>query len=1203
MKTLFTSFLFILAALNGPLLRAQGSGATSAATTTQSIDALNIATDYVNSHLKQWGLTNSDVADMMVSDQYTDKTSGITRIYFQQAYKGIPIHNAILNVCMAKEGNVYFTTSRFIGDLAKKITAVQPTLSPQDAVIQLSAHLGFTTADFTSKQSLRESQYIFENTNIAREDIVAELCYQPLEGKVVLSWDVSLSPKVNLDSWSARVDALSGEVIRKDNGTLYCLPNDLEEFPEDDDCTQHIDNARSTVGQGSLNTNFKDVPGVGAQYNVWPAPFEDPLHGPQMLVINPADSLASPFGWHDINGVPGAEYTKTIGNNTWTYQDTTDSGDTSNDEPDGGTELQFDFPYDPSWEPRQYTDAATVNLFYWINYLHDFSYHYGFDEAAGNFQKNNYGRGGLGNDFIWSVSQYGSTTDTIHNNGIYVHKNEGQSPSIFLLDFITQTKYLIINEPAGLEGKYVSRLAAPGWGDGSYITTTPVTGEVVLVNDGVEAPSTADACQEILNSAELAGKIALIDRGTCQFGFKALQAQNAGAIGVIFCNTDNKYFRMAAGPDAAEVHIPVVSINVDDAQEIRHYVEQGLRVTLVNTDPAGPERVDGDLQNSIIGHEFGHGISLRLAGGPNKECLDNAEQMGEGWSDYFGLVTTVMPGDSGAMKRVFGAYAVRDNKTGKGLRRYAYSTDMSLSPLTYGDVATSQERHDLGEVWANVLWDMYWAMVDRYGWSEDPYDELSGNYRAVRLVVDGLKNMACDPGFVDGRDAILAADEALYNGENSCLLWEVFARRGLGYSADQGSPYDAGDQVEAFDLPPACTNSILIQKSVTDFIQPGDDIHVTLKVGNYKNVTVTNTVVTDQIPDGTSFIANSSNYTALQQGQTLQFDLGNLNPGEVDTITYTLHTPTSAWSKRLFLDDIPEVQDSIWTAYTIGGAAANIWSVTDSISAHSGNYSWTTHEVADKSQQALILNPDVFTFHVDAQRPVLRFYHRYQTLAGINGGVVEVKELGETNWHQIGEDMLRFGYKRCVDYRTFFSPDVKAFSGNSGNDFKATYVDLSPWSGQDIQVRFRFGTFTNSNSGMGWCIDDIEFMDLLAYNEEVCVSTDQGDFACAIAPEGGTIVESREDPISGTQPIPNLSSCLYPNPASDMITLMVSSELQQQVTVSLVTLDGRTLMIKSLDVMDHNFLNINVADIPTGLYLVKMNSSEGQYVNKLIIQR
>src|SRR6187401_2938752 len=163
MKTLFTSFLFILGALNGPLLRGQGSGATSEATTTQSIDALNIATVYVNSHLKQWGLTNSDVADMMVSDQYTDKTSGITRIYFQQAYKGIPIHNAILNVCMAKEGNVYFTTSRFIGDLAKKINAVQPTLSPQDAVIQLSAHLGFTTADFTSKQSLRESQYIFEN--------------------------------------------------------------------------------------------------------------------------------------------------------------------------------------------------------------------------------------------------------------------------------------------------------------------------------------------------------------------------------------------------------------------------------------------------------------------------------------------------------------------------------------------------------------------------------------------------------------------------------------------------------------------------------------------------------------------------------------------------------------------------------------------------------------------------------------------------------------------------------------------------------------------------------------------------------------------------------------------------------------------------------------------------------------------------------
>jgi PKD repeat protein len=74
----------------------------------------------------------------------------------------------------------------------------------------------------------------------------------------------------------------------------------------------------------------------------------------------------------------------------------------------------------------------------------------------------------------------------------------------------------------------------------------------------------------------------------------------------------------------------------------------------------------------------------------------------------------------------------------------------------------------------------------------------------MQLVIDGLKLQPCSPGFVDGRDAILRADSILYGGANRCLIWEVFARRGLGYSADQGSSANRSDQVEAFDIPPTC---------------------------------------------------------------------------------------------------------------------------------------------------------------------------------------------------------------------------------------------------------------------------------------------------------------------------------------------------------------------------------------------------------------
>lgn len=68
--------------------------------------------------------------------------------------------------------------------------------------------------------------------------------------------------------------------------------------------------------------------------------------------------------------------------------------------------------------------------------------------------------------------------------------------------------------------------------------------------------------------------------------------------------------------------------------------------------------------------------------------------------------------------------------------------------------------------------------------------------------MEGIKLQPCSPGFIDGRDAILEADRALTNGENQCMIWEVFARRGLGYSASQGSPDSRLDQQEDYSVPP-----------------------------------------------------------------------------------------------------------------------------------------------------------------------------------------------------------------------------------------------------------------------------------------------------------------------------------------------------------------------------------------------------------------
>jgi extracellular elastinolytic metalloproteinase len=104
---------------------------------------------------------------------------------------------------------------------------------------------------------------------------------------------------------------------------------------------------------------------------------------------------------------------------------------------------------------------------------------------------------------------------------------------------------------------------------------------------------------------------------------------------------------------------------------------------------------------------------------------------------------------------------------------------------------------------------VYWNLVDRYGYNANLYAHWSsaGNNTALQLVMDGMKIQPCRPGFVDGRNAILTADQALTGGANQCEIWRGFAKRGLGASASQGESTNRTDGVQAFDLPAACTAS------------------------------------------------------------------------------------------------------------------------------------------------------------------------------------------------------------------------------------------------------------------------------------------------------------------------------------------------------------------------------------------------------------
>jgi hypothetical protein len=256
--------------------------------------------------------------------------------------------------------------------------------------------------------------------------------------------------------------------------------------------------------------------------------------------------------------------------------------------------------------------------------------------------------------------------------------------------------------------------------------------------------------------------------------------------------------------------------------------------------------LDGDFDNGVIAHEYGHGVSSRLTGGASEaDCLMNDEQAGEGWSDFFALIMTTTPASTADQARGIGNFASNDTFDGNGIRPYPYSRDMEVNPVTYGDVSSSVVPHGVGLIWCSMLWDLYWNMVDKYGNSNDLYATNGGNNKAIQLVMEGLRLQACSPGFVDSRDAILAADELLFDGANSCLIWRTFARRGLGYSADQGSSDMVGDETEAFDLPPACFQAGTDEIELLDFKVypvPARDV---LKVSNTKGIEISELVVFD----------------------------------------------------------------------------------------------------------------------------------------------------------------------------------------------------------------------------------------------------------------------------------------------------------------------------------------------------------------------
>ena len=770
---------------------------------------LDIAVGFIKQNRQKFGLSESDLLDLKVMDQYTSQHNGVTHIYLRQQIAGIEVVGAELSSNVARDGKLINLHSSFVKGLNAAANRGSASLSPVQAAEAAARHLGLTVTEpleVLDAQTGPQRETTLSKGGVSLEPIRARLVYQPVaESRVRLAWSVEVSEVGGQHWWNISVDAETAEVLA---GHDYIDHDDWgKNFAPDVERNRKL--AARAAAPGALQTAAPLVTvNDGSSYNVYALPLESPNDGPSTQVFNPADALASPFGWHDTNGAAGADFTRTRGNNAHAYTDldANNAVDTGSD-PDGGPNLQFNFPFDPTKGPELNRPPAVVNLFYWNNIVHDVFYQYGFTEAAGNFQSNNYGRGGAGNDYVQAEAQDGSGTNNANfgtppDNGSTTGSSRPRM-QMFVWTYPLENA-VIVNSPSPIAGNYPSS----GAEFGPALTTTGVTGNVILGLDAADTagPSTTDGCSALTNASVVAGKVALLDRGTCGFVVKVKNAQNAGAIAVIIGNNVSGDPIPMGGTDNT-INISSAMVTLDAANLYKSNLPFSASLKI---NPNPPVNRDSDFDAGVIAHEYGHGISNRLTGGrTNTSCLGNQEQMGEGWSDFTGLVLTTDPSDTATTARGIGTYVSYQPGTGNGIRPTPYTTDMLINPSTYNTIKTAAVPHGVGYVWASMLWEMYWNLVEVHGYNPNVYEpwHTGGNNLAIQLVTDGMKLQPCSPGFVSGRDAILQADQNLTGGANQCTIWKSFAKRGLGFGATQGSTGSVTDGTESFNLPDSCMPS------------------------------------------------------------------------------------------------------------------------------------------------------------------------------------------------------------------------------------------------------------------------------------------------------------------------------------------------------------------------------------------------------------
>lgn len=354
---------------------------------------------FVSENAALYGLTRTQAAQLTKFSDYTNPAGNLSFVELEQEINGIPVFQGYVRGVLTPEGELMRTVSLLAPGLRASALSTTPGLDPAAAVaagiksINLKVDGTLNVLDTDGATHLVSPGPLDEPTR-------TRLMYFPVvPGHAVLAYAMTLWEPVN--AYYVFVDANTGALlwrknISQDQQTAYTY-----NIYNNDSPTPSAPVRSSLISPTNTTATEPQPPGISRT---------------DLTLIS--ESAFDNLGWIPDSAGPNAP---TTGNNVDAGLDIAapngiDAGGRAN-----ATNFVFRFDYRPdgSTDPvgsnnpadPQFRLGAVTNLFFWSNRYHDMIYNYGFTEAARNFQQDNFGRGGVGNDRVLAEAQDSSGTN------------------------------------------------------------------------------------------------------------------------------------------------------------------------------------------------------------------------------------------------------------------------------------------------------------------------------------------------------------------------------------------------------------------------------------------------------------------------------------------------------------------------------------------------------------------------------------------------------------------------------------------------------------------------------------------------------------------------------------------------------------------------------------------------------------------------